>query len=80
MRLPRDLTGAQLVRALGELNYKATRQTGSHVRLTCEAPVQHHVTVPLHDPLRIGTLASILSAVAEAHGLTREELQIKIMI
>ena len=58
MRLPRDLTGAQLVRALGKLDYKATRQTGSHVRLTCEAPAQHHVTVPLHDPLRIGTLAS----------------------
>ena len=80
MRLPRDLTGAQLVRALGKLNYKATRQTGSHVRLTCESPAQHHVTVPLHDPLRIGTLASILSAVAEAHGLTREELQNKILV
>ena len=80
MRLPRDLTGAQLVRALGKLNYKATRQTGSHVRLTCESPAQHHVTVPLHDPLRIGTLASILSAVAEAHGLTREELQTKILV
>ena len=80
MRLPRDLTGAQLVRALGKLDYKATRQTGSHVRLTCEASAQHHVTVPLHDPLRIGTLASILSAVAEAHGLTREELQTKILV
>ena len=80
MRLPRDLTGAQLVRALGKLNYKATRQTGSHVRLTCESPAQHHVTVPLHDPLRIGTLASILSAVAEAHGLTRDELQTKILV
>ena len=80
MRLPRDLTGAQLVRALGKMNYKATRQTGSHVRLTCESPAQHHVTVPLHDPLRIGTLASILSAVAEAHGLTREELQTKILV
>ena len=79
MRLPRDLTGAQLVRALGKLDYKATRQTGSHVRLTCEAPAPHHVTVPLHDPLRIGTLASILSAVAEAHGLTREALQAKIL-
>ena len=79
MRLPRDLTGAQLVRALGKLDYKATRQTGSHVRLTCELPAQHHVTVPLHDPLRIGTLAAILSAVAEAHGLTREELQTRIL-
>lgn len=74
MRLPRDLTGAQLVRALGKLGYTPTRQTGSHVRLTCESPAQHHITVPLHDPLRIGTLAAILAAVADAHGLTRDEL------
>ena len=79
MRLPRDLTGAQVVRALGQLGYKATRQTGSHVRLTCESPEQHHITVPLHDPLRIGTLAAILSAVAEAQGMTRDELQQKIL-
>lgn len=74
MRLPRDLTGAQLVRDLGKLGYTPTRQTGGHVRLTCESPAQHHVTVPLHDPLRIGTLVAILAAVAEAHGLTRDEL------
>ena len=73
-RLPRDLAGAQLVRALGKLGYQTTRQTGSHVRLTCESPGQHHVTVPLHDPLRIGTLAGILASVAEAHGVTRDEL------
>jgi predicted RNA binding protein YcfA (HicA-like mRNA interferase family) len=59
MRLPRDLTGAQLVRALDKLGYVPTRQTGSHVRLTCQLPAQHHVTIPLHDPLRIGTLAKI---------------------
>lgn len=74
MRLARDLTGAQLVRALGKLGYVPTRQTGSHVRLTCESPAQHHVTIPLHDPLRVGTLAAILAAVAEAHGLARDEL------
>jgi predicted RNA binding protein YcfA (HicA-like mRNA interferase family) len=75
LRLPRDLTGAQLIRALSKLGYTPTRQTGSHVRLTCESPAQHHVSIPLHDPLRIGTLAAILAAVAEAHGLTREALQ-----
>lgn len=74
MRLPRDLTGAQLVRALVKLGYASTRQTGSHVRLTCQSPVQHHVTVPMHDPLRISTLAGILGAVAEAQQLTRDEL------
>lgn len=79
MRLPRDLTGAQLIRALAKLGYAATRQTGSHVRLTCTAPIQHHVTIPLHDPLRLGTLAGILAAVAEAHGLTRDELQQKLL-
>ena len=79
MRLPRDLTGAQLIRALEKLGYQATRQTGSHVRLTCESTAQHHITVPLHDPLRIGTLAAMLSAVAEAHGMTRDELQQKLL-
>ena len=74
MRLPRDLTGAQLIRALTRLGYSPTRQTGSHLRLTCDSPVQHHLTIPLHDPLRIGTLASILAAVGEAHGMAREEL------
>jgi len=74
MRLPRDLTGVELVRRLSKLGYHQTRQTGSHVRLTCDAPRQHHVTIPLHDPLRIGTLAAILADVAEVHGLERDAL------
>ena len=78
MRLPRDLSGAELIRHLGRLGYTVTRQTGSHVRLTCPAPQEHHVTVPLHDPLRVGTLAAILSAVASAHGLSREHLLAKL--
>ena len=79
MRLPRDLSGAQLIRALGTLGYAPTRQTGNHVRLTCASPAQHHVTIPLHDPLRIGTLAAILVAVAQAHDMTREALQQQIL-
>lgn len=74
MKLPRNLTGAQLIRALAKLGYAATRQSGSHVRLSCEVPLQHHITVPLHDPLRIGTLAAILADVADAQALTRDEL------
>lgn len=79
MRLPRDLSGAQLILALGKLGYRSSRQSGSHVRLTCDLPTHHHLTVPLHDPLRIGTLAAILSAVAEAHGMAREDLQRQIL-
>lgn len=47
--------------------------------LTCESPAQHHVTVPLHDPLRIGTLAAILTDIAGAHGMARDDLQKKIL-
>ena len=74
MRLPRDLTGAALVRHLSKLGYRQTRQAGSHIRLTCDAPHQHHVTIPLHDPLRIGTLSAILGDVAEAQGIERDAL------
>ncbi len=61
------------------VDYRITRQSGSHARLTCEYPVQHHVTVPLHDPLRVGTLAGVLAAVADAHSLSREELLQKLL-
>jgi len=74
MKLPRDLSGAQLVKALDGLGYQTTRQAGSHVRLTCSARGEHHVTIPLHDPLRVGTLAAILADVATHHELTREQL------
>ncbi|MEW6446040.1 MAG: type II toxin-antitoxin system HicA family toxin [Pseudomonadota bacterium] len=74
MRVPRDLSGSDLVRRLGRLGYAVTRQTGSHIRLTCHARGEHHVTIPNHDPLRIGTLASILDSVAVHHGMTREVL------
>lgn len=74
MRLPRDLTGFELIRQLAKLGYRQTRQSGSHVRLTCDEPHQHHVTVPLHDPLRIGTLSAILGDVAEAQGVERDVL------
>jgi predicted RNA binding protein YcfA (HicA-like mRNA interferase family) len=74
VRLARDLSGRDLIAALGRIGYVATRQTGSHVRLTSAQPPQHHVTVPLHDPLRIGTLAAIVAAVAQARQVSRDEL------
>ena len=78
MKLPRDLSGADLIKALGRVGYRVTRQTGSHARLTTDAPTQHHVTVPMHDPLKIGTLAGILNDVAAHLKLTREQLQAKL--
>jgi len=56
------------------LGYRPTRHTGSHLRLTTSAPVPHHITVPVHDPLRAGTLANIIGAVAQAQKLSRDEV------
>ena len=74
MKLPRDLSGADLVKALGRVGYRVTRQTGSHIRLTTDTPSQHHVTVPLHDPLKIGTLAGVLNDVAGHRKISRDQL------
>ncbi len=71
MKLPRDLTGVELSKRLARLGYTVTRQSGSHVRLTSKERGEHHVTVHRHDPLRVGTLASILDAVA---GCCREQV------
>ena len=74
MRIPRDLSGADLVKRLGRFGYEVTRQTGSHLRLTSNVRGVHHLTIPNHDPLRIGTLAAILDSVASHHGLSRDAL------
>ena len=74
MRLPRDLSGKELAQVLKVLGYEVTRQTGSHMRLTTREHGEHHVTIPQHNPLRVGTLASILADVATHFKLSREEL------
>lgn len=74
MRLPRDVSGADLARRLSRIGYRITRQTGSHMRLTIDAPTQHHVTVPKHDALRLGTLSGILEEVAAHLEITRDDL------
>jgi predicted RNA binding protein YcfA (HicA-like mRNA interferase family) len=74
MKLPRDLSGAQLAKVLARVGYSVTRQTGSHLRLTTASPSEHHVTIPVHDPLRIGTLSAILADVAAHQEISRDEL------
>lgn len=57
MRLPRDVSGDELAQALQTFGYRVSRQTGSHVRLTTVERGEHHVTIPRHRSLRVGTLA-----------------------
>ncbi|MEW6164474.1 MAG: type II toxin-antitoxin system HicA family toxin [Pseudomonadota bacterium] len=74
MRVPRDLAGQELIRRLARFGYAVSRQTGSHIRLTTSENGEHHITIPNHDPLRVGTLSAILAAVATHHHITRDEL------
>ena len=75
MKLPRDVSGEELIRSLRRFGYEITRQTGSHIRVTSNfRGKEHHVTIPGHKQLRVGTLAEILSDVAAYLDLTREKL------
>ena len=74
MKLPRDLSGQDLVKALRRLGYEVSHQTGSHIRLTTQEQGEHHITIPAHNPLKVGTLTAILKNVANHLKLDREEL------
>lgn len=68
-KLPTDLSGRDMVRALGKIGFVVKRQRGSHIVLRRENPAAR-VVVPDHKILRVGTLRSILH---EA-GITTDEL------
>ncbi|MCZ6728524.1 MAG: type II toxin-antitoxin system HicA family toxin [SAR324 cluster bacterium] len=57
MKLPRGLSGAEVVKSLQRLGFTVVRQTGSHVRL---AKGSKRITVPMHRFITVGTLQSIL--------------------
>jgi predicted RNA binding protein YcfA (HicA-like mRNA interferase family) len=75
MKVPRDLGGEELARLLGQFGYVVTRQAGSHLRLTSSfRGTEHHLTIPRHSPLKIGTLNSILKDAASFLELERQLL------
>ncbi|HNV70767.1 MAG TPA: type II toxin-antitoxin system HicA family toxin [Candidatus Ozemobacteraceae bacterium] len=80
MKLPRDLSADELIKGLRRIGYEVTRQTGSHVRLTRATSPQHHITIPQHSPLKIGTLNSIVAELSDFLKLSKEELLKKIGI
>ena len=74
MRLPRNVSGDALVSLLARYGYDRLRQNGSHIRLVSTASgAVHHVTVPRHNPVRVGTLGDIVTDVAAHLGRDRDE-------
>ena len=74
MKLPRGVSAERLIRVLEQTGYEIIRQRGSHVRLRHKGPPAHTITVPLHNPLKTGTLHGILAEVALMRSITVESL------
>jgi predicted RNA binding protein YcfA (HicA-like mRNA interferase family) len=74
MRLPRDVDGAQRVKALSVLGYEVTRQKGSHIRVTTQRDGENHEVIPYHHPIKAGTLSGILKRIAAHHGLSVDDV------
>ena len=74
MKLPRGVSATRLIRALERLGYTVIRQKGSHIRLFHQAAPAHSISVPQHDPLKIGTFHGILAEVAQAQSISIQEI------
>jgi len=74
MKLPRDLSGRELAKKLSIYGYQITRQTGSHIRLTTTQHGGHHITIPDHPSLRVGTLSGILADIAAHFDIPKDDL------
>lgn len=66
MKIPRDVNGAEAVRALRRVGYETLRQTGSHLIMRKDSRT---VVVPQHKPIKPGTLKGMI----EQAGMTVEE-------
>jgi predicted RNA binding protein YcfA (HicA-like mRNA interferase family) len=59
--------------------YNLIRQRGSHMRLASTfMGYEHHVSVPRHNPLKVGTLDDIIGNVAEYLEIGQDELTQKL--
>ncbi|HUZ45721.1 MAG TPA: type II toxin-antitoxin system HicA family toxin [Terriglobia bacterium] len=75
MKIPRDLSGEGLVKALcRNWGYRVVHQEGSHIVLETADPSHQRIVVPAHRQLRVGTLSAILRSIARHKGVPRESI------
>jgi predicted RNA binding protein YcfA (HicA-like mRNA interferase family) len=79
MKLPRSVSGGELAAHLERaFGYAQVHQVGSHIVLQTESPGHHRLAVPDHKILRPGTLNSVLRAVAQAQGIAKAEVLVRL--
>lgn len=74
MKLPRDISSVELIKLLKIYGYSVVRQNGSHIRLTTFQNGQHHITIPNHHSINLGTLSSIIGDVAAHFQKSKQEI------
>lgn len=74
MKIPRDIDASELIKLLKQFGYQETRQVGSHIRLTTNQNGEHHITIPNHSPIKIGTLSAILNDISLHFNVSKEHI------
>jgi predicted RNA binding protein YcfA (HicA-like mRNA interferase family) len=74
MKSPRNLSAKELIKLLKIYGYEIVSQKGSHIKVTTSRNGQHHLAIPNHDPIKIGTLNAIIRQVAEHLDKNKEEI------
>jgi predicted RNA binding protein YcfA (HicA-like mRNA interferase family) len=74
MKTPRDVSGRDMIKALKIFDYEIVRQNGSHIMITTQKNGEHHLAIPNHSPLKIGTLNAIISQISRHFDIFKEEV------
>jgi predicted RNA binding protein YcfA (HicA-like mRNA interferase family) len=75
VKIPRDLSGRELAKILCKnWGYVELKHEGSHIMLQTENPSRQRIPVPDHNPIRVGTLNSILRLVSRHKNVDKEDV------
>ena len=75
MKIPRNIGYKELIKSLKKIGYKVSRQSGSHIRLSAVINGSvHHITIPAHNPIKIGTLNAIMNELSNVLDIPKSKL------
>ena len=78
LRLPlgklKIFSGSDLCKLLSMHDFVNVRQKGSHIRMITEINGKHAITIPAHDPIKIGTLNAIMIDIAQHLEISKDEI------
>ena len=74
MKSPRNLSAKALIKLLKVYGYEIESQRGSHIKVTTQQHGEHHLAIPNHDPIKIGTLNAIIRQVAEHLSKNKDDI------